>query len=237
MSEIYFIRHGQASFMARDYDQLSPVGHRQAEILADHLTSLGITFDTIYSGRMKRQQDTARPLCRNYQQTGSSNMQPVILPAFDEYDARALLAARAAGAKDGDGLSRDDLQALRQDPKAFQAYFAQTVYGWLRGDWDGQPHVEPWPAFRTRVIAGLRDVMAHNGKGRRVAVFTSGGPISVALQLALGLDHRKTVELSWQIMNASLSVIKYTSPGMTLSVFNNTTPLAMAGDPGLLTFR
>ena len=37
MGSIYLIRHGQASFGADDYDVLSPLGVRQAEVLGDHL--------------------------------------------------------------------------------------------------------------------------------------------------------------------------------------------------------
>jgi broad specificity phosphatase PhoE len=238
MSEIYFIRHGQASFMAQDYDRLSPLGIRQADIVADHLIDRKIHFDVIYSGHMKRQRDTANPLCSRYRQSGTDDIQqPIILPAFNEYDARALIAARVCIAEGDDVLSDDDLLRIRQDRNAFQAYFTQTVYGWLDGRYDGQPDVEPWSDFRSRVGKGVEDIMTRNGRGGRVAVFTSGGPISVAVQIALGLSHRKTVELSWQIMNASITIIKYNSAGMVLSVFNNTTPLRMADDPALLTYR
>ena len=37
MSEIYFVRHGQASLGARNYDQLSPLGWEQA-VSYTHLT-------------------------------------------------------------------------------------------------------------------------------------------------------------------------------------------------------
>ncbi|MCH1491392.1 MAG: histidine phosphatase family protein, partial [Luminiphilus sp.] len=32
MASIYLIRHGQASFGSDNYDQLSPVGQRQADV-------------------------------------------------------------------------------------------------------------------------------------------------------------------------------------------------------------
>jgi hypothetical protein len=38
-------------------------------------------------------------------------------------------------------------------------------------------------------------------------------------------------------MNASLTCIKYSGDRLALSVFNNTTPLLMAQDPALLTYR
>jgi len=237
MSEIFFIRHGQASFGASDYDRLSPIGIRQSQITADHLAALNIGFDAVYSGRMKRQKDTARPFCQRYEGLLPEGQQPVILPAFDEYDARALLVARSKVSRDPDALAIADLAWLRQDKRAFQIYFAQTVNGWLDGDYDGQEGVEPWPAFCARVRGGVEDLKKHHGRGCRMAVFTSGGPISVVMQMALGLSHRKTLEISWLVMNASWTCIKYNSSGLSLSVFNNTTPLMLAGDPELLTYR
>lgn len=49
MGSIYLIRHGQASFGADDYDVLSPVGVRQAEVLGKHLEQLGISLDRCIS--------------------------------------------------------------------------------------------------------------------------------------------------------------------------------------------
>ncbi|MBT3257470.1 MAG: histidine phosphatase family protein [Deltaproteobacteria bacterium] len=237
MSEIYFIRHGQASFGASDYDRLSPIGIQQARIMADHLLSLGIVFDAIYSGRMKRQRDTAGPLCEHYSEVLKDGDLPGILPAFDEYDARALLVARTRVSRDPDTVSAADLARLRQDKKAFQVYFSQTVDRWLDGHYDGQEGVEPWLSFCARVRGGVEFLKSRHGKGHRIAVFTSGGPISVIMQLALGLSHIKTLEISWQVMNASLTCVKYNPSGLSLSVFNDTTPLLLEKDPALLTYR
>jgi broad specificity phosphatase PhoE len=237
MSEIYFIRHGQASFGASDYDRLSPIGIRQAEITADHLAAMEIGFDAVYSGRMKRQKDTAGPLCRRYEGFLPDGRHPVILPAFDEYDAKALLMARAKVSPTPGALSAADLSILRHDKRAFQIYLAETVNGWIQGHYDGQEGVEPWPSFCDRVRGGVEQLKNYHGRGRRMAVFTSGGAISVVMQMALGLSHGMTIEISWQVMNASLTCIKYNSSGVSLSVFNNTTPLLMAGDPALLTYR
>ena len=62
MSEIYMIRHGQASFGSRNYDVLSPLGTTQAEILAEHLIATGLRFDAVYAGTLERQAATGRAL-------------------------------------------------------------------------------------------------------------------------------------------------------------------------------
>ena len=60
MSEIYLIRHGQASFGEEVYDKLSPMGIRQARVLARHLARLNPSFDMVYCGTMERQRVTAQ---------------------------------------------------------------------------------------------------------------------------------------------------------------------------------
>ena len=237
MSEIYFIRHGQASFGTRNYDRLSPIGIRQAQIMAEHLVALGIGFDAVYSGRMKRQQDTALALIDRCGGLLAEGGGPGILPAFDEYDAKALLTARAEISRAPDPTSPAEILAMGQDQSAFQVYLNETVHQWLEGCYDGHDGMESWSSFCARVREGVQQLMDRHGKGSRTAVFTSGGPISVVMQMALGLSKRKTVELSWQIMNASLTCIKYNQSGFSLWVFNNTTPLLLAGDPALLTYR
>ena len=58
MSNIYFIRHGQAG--TRDlYDSLSELGRRQARLLGEHLVSQEIEFAAAYVGALARQQQTA----------------------------------------------------------------------------------------------------------------------------------------------------------------------------------
>ena len=56
MASIYVIRHGQASFGAANYDKLSELGCRQAEVLGHYLRECNIHFDAVYSGDLQRQQ-------------------------------------------------------------------------------------------------------------------------------------------------------------------------------------
>jgi broad specificity phosphatase PhoE len=186
---------------------------------------------------MKRQQDTARPLIQRYEGLLPNGSELGILPAFDEYDSRALLVARTSISEAPDPLTTAEILTLGQDRRAFQAYFSETVFRWIEGHYDGQEGIETWPSFCDRVREGVELLKSRHGSGSRVAVFTSGGPISVVMQMALGLSHRKTLELSWQIMNASFTCIKYNPSRLSLSVFNNTTPLLLAGDSELLTYR
>ena len=62
MTQVLIIRHGQANTGAKDhytYDNLSTLGHLQAQWLGEYFENIGLTFDRIYSGNLKRQKDTA----------------------------------------------------------------------------------------------------------------------------------------------------------------------------------
>ena len=50
MSEIYFVRHGQASFGSGNYDQLSALGHRQSVLLGEYFAARGLQFDQLLAG-------------------------------------------------------------------------------------------------------------------------------------------------------------------------------------------
>ena len=43
MANLLVIRHGQASFGAENYDQLSPLGQRQADLTGEFLAKMGVT--------------------------------------------------------------------------------------------------------------------------------------------------------------------------------------------------
>jgi broad specificity phosphatase PhoE len=237
MSEIYFIRHAQASFGSDNYDRLSPLGLRQADLLARFLDRHQVRFDAVYSGAMQRQMDTARPIFSRQNGRQPPEAAPEILPGFNEYDSRALIKARFEREKVQDKAKDLLLADLRKNVRAFQAFFSETVDQWMAGAFDVAVGVEPWGRFCERVEAGLAQVMEQQGSGKRLAVVTSGGPISVVLKTALGLSDRNTAALSWEILNASITCLKYSAKRLSLTVFNNTTHFLVAGDASLLTHR
>src|SRR3989338_5167857 len=87
VGSIYLIRHGQASFGADDYDVLSPIGIRQAEVLGTHLADLGIRIDRTLSGDLRRQQHTANSALQQFEQAGIAIPSLEIDSAFNEFDA------------------------------------------------------------------------------------------------------------------------------------------------------
>ena len=66
MTTLYLVRHGQASFKAANYDQLSELGYRQAAWLGEHFAARGIVFSRAVCGTLERQrQDRAHRARRN----------------------------------------------------------------------------------------------------------------------------------------------------------------------------
>src|ERR1700756_1497898 len=60
MSTLFLVRHGQASFLERNYDKLSTKGETQARMLGEYWAGLNLQFDCVYSGPRVRQRETAR---------------------------------------------------------------------------------------------------------------------------------------------------------------------------------
>jgi len=54
MSEIYFVRHGQASLGAKVYDQLSKLGQQQAIWLGEHYRARNLSFDRVMNSTFAR---------------------------------------------------------------------------------------------------------------------------------------------------------------------------------------
>lgn len=236
MSEIYFIRHGQASFGTDDYDRLSAVGVRQAKILAHYLAQTGRIFDAVYCGRMKRQQKTAEEFINHYRGNQLSVPQLQIDESFNEYDSLSVWEALIPEMTTEQPSIAEELEKLPGDQKAFQRIFSQVMNRWTKGDYKAST-IPRWDDFTRRVVRGLEKMTTLHGAKKRLAVFTSGGPISVAVKSALGLSDRMTLEISWQLMNASITRIKYNSRGIMLAGFNDVTHLELEGDSRLLTYR
>jgi phosphohistidine phosphatase len=68
---VYLLRHARALDVGAQGSQsdeerpLSDEGHRQAELVADAVKRLGLTFDLVLSSPLRRALETAQDLCRN----------------------------------------------------------------------------------------------------------------------------------------------------------------------------
>ena len=233
MGSIYLIRHGQASFGAQNYDVLSALGHRQAHALGDHLAQLGIGFDRCLSGEPARQQDTARATLGRL---AGRTPQLEVDAAFNEFAADAVIRAHLPELLEYEPQAMHILRNAADHRAEFQRLFAYVVQRWISGEHE-KAELESWQGFVERVRGGLQRILEQAGKRDRIAVFTSGGTITALLQLVVGVAPGKAFELNWQIVNTSLSLLKFRGHEVALATFNSHAHLQLLKNPEFITHR
>lgn len=239
MSHLFLVRHGQASFLEPDYDRLSPKGETQSRLLGTYWVKHNMIFDAVFSGPRRRQKDTARIVGEEYCKAGISWPQPQIRDQFDEFSAEAVLAHALPKLKESDEQVRTLHQAFEkagtkaEQFKTFQRVFEVVVSRWAAGELPVSG-IESWPDFCARVQLGLRELMADGNRGRRIVIFSSGGPIGVAMQKSLGLSTDSTLRSAWMVPNSAYSEFLFSGNRFTLSSYNAYPHLT---DPMLHTYR
>ncbi len=208
MGHLYLVRHGQASFGADDYDQLSELGTRQSVRLGQYLASKGLQFEAAYTGTLKRHAQTLNGIC-----VGLGDAHPMghkqVIPGLNEYDGEAVIRAIAPHP-----LERPTT------PELYREHFRMLRDGltqWMNGVLS--PHGMPsYDDFVTGVTGAL-DVIRKRHSGN-VLVVSSGGPISTALGHLLGTSPETTIELNYRIRNSSITEFTFTPKRHTLLTYN-----------------
>ena len=238
MSRIFLVRHGQASFGEHNYDKLSTTGESQARLLGEYWAERRMQWDRVITGPRVRQKDTAAIMGGAYRKAGLGFPEPEVLLDFDEYHGDAVLERGLPGLVARDAEVQRLHEAFENSGSAgsrmrnFQKLFEAVIGRWVEGEipLDG---IESWPDFCGRVQHGLTEV-AGDGRGRQVAIITSGGPISVAMQRALELTAQNTLRVAWMVRNCATSEFLASGERFTLSSFNEVPHL---DDAALLTYR
>jgi broad specificity phosphatase PhoE len=239
MGILYVVRHAQASFLEENYDKLSSNGEAQARLLGEYWAQRNIVFARACVGPCVRQQDTLKIVSDAYTKAGLELPEPLVLPEFDEYQGEAVLRRSLPELLESEPRIRD-LHATFQSATdnvgkraSFQKLFETVIGEWVGGAISLQG-VETWLEFCSRVNSGIVRFLSAGGHGERVAIFTSGGPIAVAMQRALQLSPESTLQVSWMSRNSSWSEFLYSAERFTLSSFN---VHAHLDDPTMLTHR
>ncbi|CAD5110365.1 histidine phosphatase family protein [Zestomonas carbonaria] len=235
MGSIYLIRHGQASFGADDYDVLSATGIRQAEILGKHLAQLGVSFDRCLSGDLRRQRHTAQSALAQFGAAGLPAPEVETDPAFNEFDADAVIHALLPGLLAEEPGALDVLRNGAQNRAEFQRLFALLIGRWTAGEHDD--NLTSWQSFVDTVRDGLERILTQADNRQNIAVFTSGGTITALLHLITGVPVNQAFELNWQIVNTSLNRLKFRGSDVTLASFNSYAHLELLKAPELITYR
>jgi len=245
MSHIILVRHGQASFLEKDYDKLCQNGEAQAKLLGEYWSRRGMVFARAYSGPRTRQQETARIVAEAYRRAGMEFPETVVMSEFEEYQAEVVMRECLPQLLQGSAEIRELRRAYEkstesEDPfhsddprKTFQKLFEAVISKWVAGEVTAAG-IEPWHHFCLRVERGLAQVVRDTPPAAAAVIFTSAGPIGAAMRGALHLSAEDMLQLTWMSRNASFTSFLASGERFTLSTFNAHPHLE---DDGLLTYR
>ena len=225
MGTLYLVRHGQASFGADDYDQLSPLGQRQGLRLGQYLRERfggRLRFDAVLTGTLRRQRQTwaaiaegaglAQPTPRTLAQAADVAAEPMphlLWPGLNEYDSHAVIHAvhpEPLPKPDTPELYRQHFRLLRDGLAAWMDGRLQPV---------GMPS---YVDFRAGVVGALDHVREHY-EGN-VLIVSSGGPIATAVAHILDAPAATSIELNLRIRNTAVTEFAFNPKRHQLVTYN-----------------
>ncbi len=207
MGTLYLVRHGQASFGAADYDQLSARGRQQSERLGAYWRERGLRFDAVLCGTLRRHAQTLEGIAQGLR----AMPEPQLLPGLNEYDSQALIQAMHPAP-----LPRPDTPELyRQHFRLLCDALAQWMAGTISPA--GMPG---WDGFSGGVRAALEQVRRQH-VGGSVLLVSSGGPIAAAVGEVLRTPPEVTIALNMRIRNSAVTEFSVSPKRLMLQTFNS----------------
>ena len=211
MGTLYLVRHGQASFGAANYDQLSALGHQQCLRLGEYFKSRGRRFEAVLTGTLARHDQSWAALAE-----GLGDAAPAAAPrrtgALDEYDSGAVIAAvhPAPLAK----------PTSREEYRSHFRILQQGLARWIEGS-TAPAGMPSYAEFADGIRATLAEVRSSHGG--EVLIVSSGGPISNAVVQVLGAPPATAIDLNMRMRNSAVTEFAFT-PKRHLLVSFNTLP-------------
>jgi broad specificity phosphatase PhoE len=225
MPTVLLVRHGQASFGAADYDLLSDLGRRQAEIVAASLAERGYNPSRLLSGTLRRQLETAEA----FAVPGAPELE--VEPRWNEYHADDVLSHHSDTAlrleADGAGETMTN--------RGFQAALEPALAEWVAHA-ERSPTAQTWPQFSGAGSDALSELTAGLDSGETAIVVTSGGAIAAVVGTLLGAPAETFAALNRTLVNSSVTKLAIGSTGTNVVSFNDHSHLESV-DRALVTYR
>lgn len=213
MSELYLVRHAQASFGAANYDQLSDLGHRQSRLLGDYFKQRHLGFEHFVVGDMQRHQQTMDGICEGL---GIQSAERIVLPGLNEYNFQQM--TQAYGDAYGDDPLYQTIEADPSDTKNYYRLLRKVLSFWVAGQ---IPEItETWIDFKSRVQSAQQQIQAMADRGNKILAIGSGGSISTFIGAVLAIPDETIFDLNLQYKNTAISHFFFNSKKMNLSGFN-----------------
>lgn len=206
MSTLYLIRHGQASFGSENYDQLSPLGQQQALWLGEYFKARNIRPSRLIRGDLQRHRQTANAI----EQGLALDIDHDENRHWNEFDFHAIGQQYL--------LAHPDKVPQQKTVKNFFSVLKQGLLAWSRNEIEGELP-ETWLEFQHRITRALKSVTENNAH-ETVVVVSSGGAISMALQVLMGFSPETTINLNLQTRNTGVSEIFFNAHQAYVTSFN-----------------
>lgn len=208
MGTLYLVRHGQASFGATDYDQLSSIGHQQCLRLGEYWRERGLAFDAVLTGTLRRHTQTLAGIAAGLN-AATSGEAPLLWPGLNEFDSAAIIATvypHPLAKPDTPELYRHHFRLLRDG-----------LTQWMNGvvSPKGMPS---YRVFQQGVIDALDHVRKHCDGN--VLLVSSGGPIATAVGHVLGTTPETTIELNLRLRNSAITDFSFNPKRHSLQTYN-----------------
>lgn len=228
MATLYLVRHGQASFGADNYDQLSALGYRQSQRLGAYFAAHGLQFEAALRGSLARHAQTLEAIEQGMQDQGlvaPAPAQAQVWPQLNEYDSLAVLRAVYDGP-----LEKADT------PEKYREHFRLLRKG-LTAWSQGRVQPEGMPSYQD-FKAGIHEALAHVQRHYRgpVLLVSSGGPISLVIADLMGASPEAGIELNFRMRNSAVSELDYNPKRHTVVSFNTLPHLASPEGAAMVTF-
>jgi len=225
MSELFLVRHAQASFGTGDYDRLSELGHRQAQWLGEYFRYRKLEFDRVICGSMVRHRETAENILRGM---GREPSESVTDAAWNEFDFEAIVSVY---------LEQFPAEKPPQDAssRVFSRVLRNALQTWAEDRLEG-PLPERWQQFEERVGQALSSIARQQDESKRILLVSSGGAISMALRQVLDAPASAMVDMNLQLRNSSISHVFFNERSMHFSAFNHVPHLDHPDRSGAVTY-
>lgn len=210
MSELFLVRHAQASFGEDDYDRLSPLGHQQARWLGEHFNFRNLQFDRVICGNMVRHNETLEGISQGM---GRNVGEHSIQQEWNEFDFQSLIEAYLDDHPEEKPESNSSMRQLSR-------VLRKSLCAWAADELPD--HIpESFVEFEQRIRTALSLATRQSPGAERILVVSSGGAISMALKQVLMTSPEIMIQLNFQTRNSSFSHLYFNDDRMQLSGFNH----------------
>ena len=222
MSILHLIRHGQASFGADDYDNLSPKGIEQSVALGEALSQQESKFDYVIVGPHRRHIQTFEGIKKGYKFADLPD--PFIDERFAENQLMEIAQHFIPQILNSNKTTNEIFHEVPKEERhdKFLKLFHIVAKKWMNEELDLSEHnFEGFSVFRARIANTLKTIQDEMTDKPDIMVVTSGGAISGFYAEATNCSQEEIMKLNFGLKNVSISEFVVTTERFTLKAFNS----------------